>query len=82
MGGQVPDREVESAKKMLTGELKKIMQIARKQGWKVRITGGGHVEWKPPDKSKPKIYSSKSMSDGARGYHNLRGTLRRSGLDI
>jgi len=76
------DCQMERTPIAMTGELKKIVSIARKQGWDVRVTNGGHVEWKSPDKSQPKIYSSKTMSDGARGYHNLRGTLRRSGLDI
>jgi len=67
---------------ILTKELKKLIKTARAQGWSVRITGGGHVEWKPPDITKPKIYSGNTISDGARGYHNIRARLRKSGLVI
>jgi len=66
----------------LIKELKKLIKLARSQGWEVRITGGNHVEWKPPDKSKPKIYSGNTISDGARGFHNVKAILRKNGLDV
>jgi hypothetical protein len=62
-------------------ELKKLMKKARDQGWTIVHSGGGHLKWKPKDKSQPIVVSGSTPSDH-RSISNLKSQLRRSGLKL
>lgn len=62
-------------------ELQKLIKSARKQGWMVEKTRGGHIRFVPPDKDKPIVVSGSTPSD-RRSVLNLRAQLRRTGLKV
>ena len=62
-------------------EYKALILLARRQGWDVEITGGGHLEFVPPDPTKPIVYASMTPGD-RRSWLAARAQLRRSGLRV
>jgi hypothetical protein len=50
---------------------------ARRKGWTITTTGGGHLAWTSP--SGAVIYTPSSPSE-SRGYLNTRAQFRRAGL--
>lgn len=62
-------------------ELRPIVKRARKQGWKVDVTRGGHVRFVPPPSGGSMVIASASASD-SRAMKNLRAQLRRAGMEI
>lgn len=58
-----------------------LARIAQAQGWTVEMTDGNHVVWRPPDKTKPAVYSGLTSSDH-RAIYKHRSLLKRSGLKI
>lgn len=58
---------------------KAIFKEARRQGWKVKRTGGGHVKLVPPDPSRPVIHTGSTPSDH-RAERNLLAMMRRAGF--
>jgi len=63
------------------GLFRTIFEVAMAQGWVVEPTNGDHFCFTPPDKTKPKIYTSSTPSD-RRMVNNLKAQLRRAGLEI
>ena len=62
-------------------DMKVIVKIAEQQGWTVRLTRGGHVQFVPADPTVPLVVSSSTPSDH-RTLRNLKAQLRRSGLAV
>ena len=62
-------------------ELQDAEAAAVMAGWRIEVTGGNHLKWIPPDKTKPIIITSSTPSD-VRARKNIIASLRRSGLDI
>lgn len=62
-------------------ELQEAEAAALLAGWKIEVTGGSHLKWIPPDKTKPVVISPSTPS-GHRERANTIARLRRSGLDI
>lgn len=63
-------------------ELKQLLNVARKAGWKVRQSRrNAHWRLTPPDSTQPHIYVSATCGDH-RGMRNARATLRRAGLHV
>lgn len=60
-------------------EVKKIIKLAKSQGWQVRMTGGKHIQFIPKDKRQSMVVTSLTASD-QRAINNLRAWLRSSGL--
>ena len=58
---------------------KDIIRAAKKQGFVVQRTKKGHLQFIPPDKTKPIVVASGTPSDH-RELQNLLSRLRRSGL--
>lgn len=52
---------------------------ALEQGWRIRLTRGGHLQWLPP--TGPIVVLASTASDH-RAYSNARSMLRRAGLEI
>ena len=61
----------------MSKDLRKLMRRARKQGWKVCLTGGGHIKWEPPKGDF--VMSAQTPSD-YRAFYNIRQRLKRAGL--
>jgi hypothetical protein len=62
-------------------EHKELIHVARRQGWHVEITGGGHLKFVPRDPTKPIVYTSMTPGD-RRSWLAARARLRRSGLRV
>lgn len=62
-------------------EIRKLIKRARKQGWTVVTTGGGHLRWSPPDPERPFVITGATPSD-YRAFKNIRARLRRAGLKV
>lgn len=60
---------------------RKLMKLARSQGWEITATRNGHFRWRSPDKSVAQIISSGSPSC-SRAHKNLLADLRRGGLGV
>lgn len=65
----------------MTKELKVVVKLAEGQGWTVRRTHGGHIQFVPSDPTAPLVVSSSTPSDH-RTMRNLKAQLRRSGLAV
>ncbi len=53
-------------------------RIARKAGWKITVTGSGHLKWTPPEGRF--IVTPASPRAGRRSQQNSLAELRRAGL--
>jgi len=62
-------------------DLTTLVHLARRQGWCVERTGGGHMRFRSPDPTAPFIITSSTPSD-QRAVRNMRAMLRRAGLDM
>jgi predicted RNA binding protein YcfA (HicA-like mRNA interferase family) len=58
-------------------ELKTEAKAARKAGWELTRTGGGHIKWKPPA---GEFIITPSTPSGSRSIYNIRASLRKAGL--
>ena len=58
---------------------RKLARAARRAGWTITPTGGGHLAWKPP--SGRVIYTPSTPSD-RHGTRNTAALLRRAGLAV
>ena len=58
---------------------RKLARAARRAGWTITVTRGGHLAWKPP--SGRVIYTPSTPSD-RRGARNNMAELRRAGLAV
>lgn len=61
-------------------EYRPLVKDARKQGWKIDLTGNNHLRFWPPHGGPP-VITSNTPSDG-RAKKNLIAALRRGGLTI
>lgn len=61
-------------------ELKKIALVAVEQGWRITMTGSGHLRWLPPQGGSP-VFTA-STPDDYRTVRNCRSSLRRAGLRL
>jgi hypothetical protein len=57
-----------------------LVKAARKQGWDVRITGGNHIQFIPPERDLPIVHGA--LTGTGPGVVKLRTQLRRSGLRL
>jgi len=62
-------------------DLEPLIAAARRQGWRVEPTGGGHMRFRPCDPAAPLIFTASTPSD-RRAISAMRAQLRRAGLDI
>ncbi len=62
-------------------DLQPLIAAARRQGWCVEPTKGGHVRFRPCDPALPLIITSSTPGDW-RAVWNVRALLRRAGLDM
>lgn len=60
-------------------QMRELVDMAWSQGWLVTLTGGGHLQFVPPDES-TKVFAPSTPSD-VRGVENARAELRRAGLE-
>lgn len=60
-------------------EMRKLVQAAEGQSWRVELTNGGHLKFLPPEG--PFIIAAQTPSD-RRTWLNTRANLRRAGLVI
>lgn len=58
---------------------RKLAKAAKKQGWFLELTGGGHLRWCNP--AGGFVITPSSPSDGNRGLQKARADLRKGGLD-
>lgn len=58
---------------------RKLARAARRAGWEISRTRGGHLAWKPP--SGMVIYTAATPS-GSRSVRNDTAELRRAGLAV
>lgn len=58
---------------------RKLARAARRSGWQITRTGGGHLAWRAP--SGTTIYTPATPS-GPRSVRNNRAELRRAGLAV
>ena len=42
-------------------ELRRLQRLACSQGWRIEVTGGGHMKWLPPNG--PAVFTSSTPSD-------------------
>ncbi|MDX1535620.1 MAG: hypothetical protein R3346_02575 [Candidatus Spechtbacterales bacterium] len=61
--------------------LKEMVSEALDQNWRVERTGSGHLRFLSPDRSVSPVFSPTTPSD-VRSVKNVRGKLRRAGLNI
>lgn len=61
-------------------DLKRLIRFARKEGWEVERTRGGHLAFKPPGGGRP-IVTSNTPSD-TRAVKNHIARLRKAGLAV
>lgn len=61
------------------GKVRELVKAAQAAGWRVELTGGGHVRFLPPEG--PVVFGSQTPSSPA-GWRNLRSDLRRAGLEV
>lgn len=59
-------------------DIRKLAALARRAGWSVEYTGGGHLRWVPPQGGP--VYSASTPSD-LRVLANMKARLRRAGLE-
>jgi hypothetical protein len=62
-----------------SGDVRRLIEVAESQGWAIGVTGGNHLRFIPPDRTKPMVHMSSTPSDH-RAVKNLEGQLRRAGL--
>ena len=62
-------------------ELKRLIGIAREQGWTVEPTRKGHWWFRPPNPAAGQVLVAGTPSDH-RAWKNVVAELRRKGLDI
>ena len=62
-------------------ELKRLIRIARAQGWTVEATRKGHWWFRPPDPTAGQVLVAGTPSDH-RALRNAKAKLRQAGLDI
>lgn len=63
-------------------DLKEIRTVAKRAGWSVNVTGGGHLRFCPPPSLRgPCIFTGSTPSDH-RAIANLRARLRKAGLGV
>lgn len=62
-------------------DLNKVIEAAKRQGWRVDRTKKQHWRFLSPDRNQPPIIFSGTPSDH-RAIKNLVARLRRAGLDI
>lgn len=67
--------------KKARSEFREIVEAAEKAGWAVEMTKGSHWCFKSPDPKVPLFFTGGTPSD-ARWINNVRGDLRRRGLNI
>ena len=60
--------------------LRAAARLARRLGWSVTYTGGGHLRWKPP--SGPPVFTPSTPGAGNRSISNCLADLRRAGLTL
>lgn len=60
-------------------DLKRLMKLAREQGWSVEMTGGHHLRWTPPEG--PYVICPSTPSDH-RSIPNTISNLRKAGLEV
>jgi predicted RNA binding protein YcfA (HicA-like mRNA interferase family) len=60
-------------------DVKDVIAAAEDQGWEVTRTKKGHLQFIPPDPTRPMVHGSGTPSDW-RSLKNLIAQLRRSGL--
>lgn len=61
--------------------MKKLISLAKSQGWSVTKTGSNHIRFLPPQPDKPIVIGSSTPSD-PRSMSNLKAQLKRSGLMV
>lgn len=61
-------------------QFRALYAAARRQGWKVRYDGKGHLCWEAPGGERVSTPSSPSRSPNS--YMNARAKLRRAGLKV
>ncbi len=62
-------------------DLTALAAVARRQGWAVERTRGGHLRFRPSDPTMPLVITSSTPGDW-RAVRNVRAMLRRAGLDM
>jgi predicted RNA binding protein YcfA (HicA-like mRNA interferase family) len=62
-------------------DIQAILDAAKKAGWSVTKTNGGHWQLRSPDKRVPLIVAPNSPSDW-RGLKNLKSLLRKNGVFV
>jgi hypothetical protein len=55
---------------------------AERQGWEIRLTDRGHMQFVPPDDAHDIVTMPASSFKGNRGANNARSELRRRGLSV
>jgi hypothetical protein len=60
-------------------EIEKVAKAARKQKWKVEITGGNHIKWITPD---GKVASVSGLTGSTPGWIKAKNQLKKAGLHI
>lgn len=61
------------------GKVRELVRAAQAAGWRVELTGGGHVKFLPPG-GRP-VFGSQTPSDPS-AWRNMRSDLRRAGLEV
>jgi len=62
-------------------DLTSLVHLARRQGWCVEPTGGGHLRVRSCDPAMPVVFTGSTPRDW-RAVRNMRSQLRRAGLDV
>lgn len=60
--------------------LKPLAKAAKKQGWKIEVTGSTHLLWTNPEGET--VSTAMTINDRGRQMANYRAALRRAGLKI
>lgn len=63
-------------------QIRDLMRKAHQQGWKIAVTGSGHLKWTPPWAGGGQIITSGSRLGGGRSVANTRAMLKSKGLKI
>lgn len=61
--------------------VRNVIKLAKKAGWRVEKGNGGHILLYPPDRSKGFVTMSSSPSS-SRNFKNILMLLRAKGLDV
>jgi hypothetical protein len=62
----------------MSKDLKQLMKTAKKQGWEIKVTGGGHLKWISPESGF--VFSALTPSD-RRAIQNIVHQLKIRGFD-